>query len=255
MKKRSFATLACALALTLFCIFPVSATSIENINTEKSIENVAPVTEAVKPEVNPSVEDNDGKFTFTEKYNTLFTRIWEYVNANSTKIIGIAGDAAIFILAVFFNTKNNRKAKTLAGDLMQTKSDTYQILNGQGSVVEAVNGMIDAYNNLSEEYQKLKKSYDEYGATEGDRNRVVGALVAQNTAILEILTTVYVNSKNLPQGVKDLVNLKYANCLKSLEDDEQLKAIVEAVRNKIGTNMITEEEAETTKAEQDRLEV
>lgn len=74
-----------------------------------------------------------------------------------------------------------------------------------------------------------------YGAMEGERNRIVGAVLATNSAILEILTTVYANSKNLPQGVKDLVNLKYANCLKSLEDDKQLMTIVEAVRNNIGS--------------------
>ena len=81
----------------------------------------------------------------------------------------------------------------------------------------------------------MKESYDQHGALEGERNRVVGAVLATNSAILEILTTVYVNSKNLPQGVKDLVNLKYANCLKTLEDDKQLMAIVEAVRNNIGS--------------------
>jgi hypothetical protein len=99
--------------------------------------------------------------------------------------------------------------------------------------VGVVNEMVDGYN-------ALKQSYDKYGETEDDRNRVVGALVAQNTAILEILTTVYANSKNLPQGVKDLVNLKYANCLKSLDDDEQLKAIITAVRENIGTSMTVE---------------
>jgi hypothetical protein len=67
---------------------------------------------------------------------------------------------------------------------------------------------------------------------------VVGAVLATNTAILEILTMVYTNSKNLPQGVKDLVNLKYANCLKTLDDDEKVKAIVTAVRENIGTTML-----------------
>jgi hypothetical protein len=97
-----------------------------------------------------------------------------------------------------------------------------------------MNDLIDEFNKLSEEYKALKAAYDAYGATEDDRNRVVGALVAQTTAVLEILTTVYVNSKNLPQGVKDIVSLKYANCLKSLDNDTQLKAIVEAVRDNIG---------------------
>ena len=92
----------------------------------------------------------------------------------------------------------------------------------------------------------MKEAYVQYGAMEGERNRVVGAVFATNAAILEILTTVYVNSKNLPQGVKDLVNLKYANCLKTLEDDKQLIAIVEAVRNNLGN---ATDATESTKAE------
>lgn len=32
----------------------------------------------------------------------------------------------------------------------------------------------------------------------------------------------YPNSKNLPQGVKDLVNLKYADALKIVGDDNKL---------------------------------
>jgi hypothetical protein len=84
-----------------------------------------------------------------------------------------------------------------------------------------------------------------YGLTEDDRNRVVGALVAQNTAILEILTTITVNNKNTPQGVKDITMLAYANCLKTLDDDEKLKAIVTSVRDSIGAKTETEEESNT----------
>ena len=108
--------------------------------------------------------------------------------------------------------------------------------------------MIDGYNDMSQKYDAMKESYDQYGATEGERNRVVGAVFATNAAILEILTTVYVNSKNLPQGVKDLVNLKYANCLKTLQDDKQLIAIVEAVRNNLG-NATESTETKTEDAE------
>ena len=43
--------------------------------------------------------------------------------------------------------------------------------------------------------------------------------------VLDILATVYANSKNLPQGVKDLVNLKYADVLKTTSDDEKLLSV------------------------------
>ena len=86
--------------------------------------------------------------------------------------------------------------------------------------------MVDSYNDM-------KTSYDEYGKLENNRNKLVGVLVAQTSAILEMLVTVYPNSKNLPQGVKDRINLTYANCLKMIGDDEQLLAVVKAVRKSI----------------------
>ena len=119
----------------------------------------------------------------------------------------------------------------------KTKAEKAEIAELCG--FEVVNGMIDGYNNM-------RNSYEKYEHTEDDRNRLVGAVMVQNTALLEILTTVYVNSKNLPQGVKDLINLKYANCQKALGDDEMLRAIVEAVREKVGTKMDAQEETGST---------
>ena len=66
-----------------------------------------------------------------------------------------------------------------------------------------------------------------FDATEKERYRTMLAAFAQTKAILEILTTVYANSKNIPQGVKDLVNLKYADVLKLVGDEEKLKGIAE----------------------------
>jgi hypothetical protein len=65
----------------------------------------------------------------------------------------------------------------------------------------------------------------------------------QNTAILQILNRVYINNKNLPQGVKDLVNLDFANCLKALEDDEACAAIVDTVKQLLtaGDNVAEDE--------------
>lgn len=72
----------------------------------------------------------------------------------------------------------------------------------------------------------FKEKLSKYNDTEDERYAAVGAMVAQTKAILEILTTVYANSKNIPQGVKDLVNLKYANVLKTVEDEDKLKEVV-----------------------------
>jgi hypothetical protein len=150
----------------------------------------------------------------------LLQRIEEYVETYNGEILGVLGDGIILIVALLI--------KSRAAFIKKEATKTNE---SQNSVVDVVNNMVDGYN-------ALKESYDTYGETENDRNRVVGAVLATNTAILEILTMVYTNSKNLPQGVKDLVNLKYANCLKTLDDDEKVKAIVTAVRENIGTTML-----------------
>ena len=180
-------------------------------------------------------------FTFAEETQpveesyTLLTRLWEYAEENSEKILGILGDVAVAALVIYGKVRSDKKSKKLSLQLADVNSDVSTTLRGQGAVVDVVNTMVESHNTLTAEYKIFKDVLERYGATEYERNRVVGALVAQTTAILEILTTVYANSKNLPQGVKDLVNLKYAKCLKSLENDEQLKNLIDAVRNNIGT--------------------
>ena len=202
--------------------FVQEETLFEEIESEIVIEDITEEVDEKVPEILPE-----------DEYHTLFTRLWEYCVTYKTELVGVLGDIAIFVLALFIKLRNDKRAATMARDIVNIKGDTSGTSKSQASVVGVVNEMVDGYN-------ALKMSYDKYGETEDDRNRVVGALVAQNTAILEILTTVYANSKNLPQGVKDLVTLKYANCLKSLDDDEQLKAIITAVRDNIGTNMTVE---------------
>ena len=170
-------------------------------------------------ELSEEATEEDAEAVEDASLRMLFERLYEYVEEHKTELLGLIGDGLILIVAVLLKNR-----------VSFIKKETTETHDSQNSVVDVVNHMVDGYN-------ALKQSYDTYGNTEDDRNRVVGAVLAQNAAILEILTMVYTNSKNLPQGVKDLVNLKYANCLKTLEDDEKVKAIVTAVRENIGTTM------------------
>lgn len=235
MKKRILVILM-TLLLAIGMSLSISAIEGEDLDADISLEESTEATEgSLAAEDSAQDEEITEKGTSeeetTETSQTIFTRLWEYVTTYKTEILGFLGDAAIFIVALL--------AKNGVSLIKRTSKDTNE---SQVSVVGVVNEMVDGYN-------ALRQSYEMYGATEDDRNRVVGALVAQNTAILEILTTVYVNSKNLPQGVKDLVNLKYAKCLKALDNDEQLKAIVMAVRENIGTNKSIEEISEDKREE------
>ncbi len=168
------------------------------------------------------------------KNNTLFSRMWEFVKRYSTEVVTAIGSAALFILNFLLKNSSKKSADATKRSLSDISDVVSGTNNGQAAVIGVINNLVDGYNELKSNYDEMKESYDTYGAAEAERNRVVGAVFATNAAILEILTTVYANNRNLPQGVKDLVNLKYANCLKTLENDEQLKAIVDSVRENIG---------------------
>ena len=252
MKKRFFAMLLCIIAVMTLCVFPMTVSAEEaSVETVETVETETPVvdepveTPALKSE-SSLLEAPDASEDSEDTYHTLFTRIWEFVSTYPSETLSVVGSVTLLILNLILKHSASKVSKETKKKLEDIKGEVAETLGGQNSVVGVVNNMIDGYNGLAERYDAMKEAYDQYGAMEGERNRVVGAVLATNAAILEILTTVYVNSKNLPQGVKDLVNLKYANCLKSLEDDELLIAIVEAVRNNLGN---TTESTETTKAE------
>lgn len=223
MKKIYSIMVALVMVLTL-CI-GIGATEVTDTDFEAA--------EIVTEEITEAVEESTTEELTEEEYHTLFTRLWEYCMTYKTEIVGVVGDIAIFVLALFIKLRNDKRTANIAQGIISIKGDTTDTTKAQTSVVGVVNEMVDGYN-------ALKQSYDKYGETEDDRNRVVGTLVAQNAAMLEILTTITVNNKNLPQGIKDIVMLKYANCLKALDDDEKLKAVVTSVRESIGTNLTIE---------------
>ncbi len=206
MRKRIIPILALAVILVLLCFPTVVCYAAEG--------------EEPEPEVTEAVE------TPAENH-TLFSRAWEFVVQNRETVTAVCGDITLFAIGVITYMKNRKRSNTISGDLKLVAQDASGTHNSQVAVVDAVNAMIDGYGTM-------KESYDKYGALEGDRDRLIGAIVVTNTAILEILQTVYANSKNMPQGIKDIVNLKYANCLKAMESDETLKSVVAVVRDTIG---------------------
>lgn len=174
-------------------------------------------------------------------YNTFFTRVWEFVENNSTAVISAAGSGLVLVANAIMKAANSKAAKQTSEQLVSLMKDT-------GSVVDVINQMIVGYNSMKDSnehlehgYANMKAAYEENALKEDDRNRLIGAVMVQNTAILEMFASIYVHNKNLPQGVRDLVILKYANTLKALDDDAMLCSIVEAVREKINFEAPVEE--------------
>lgn len=138
---------------------------------------------------------------------------------------------------LFFDNLTKEYADFSASNAQSYAALTAQMQANYKQMLDGINKdykkLSEGFEALQEGYAELRKAYEKYGETENDRNRVTGAVLAQSAAMLEILQLVYANSGKLPQGVKDLINLKYANTLKTIGDDKQLLAIVAAVRDNI----------------------
>ena len=181
-------------------------------------------------------------------YNTIFTRVWEFVEENKTEVVSAVGSGLVLVVNAIIKSANSKENKKL-GELVNTLQEDAQIKNKvQTSIVDAVNQMISGYNVMKDSndtlklgYADMKEAYEINATREDDRNRLIGAVMVQNTAILEMFATIYVHNKNIPQGVKDLVILTYANTLKALDDDALLRSIVESVREKINFAENTDE--------------
>lgn len=151
---------------------------------------------------------------------TFFGRIWEWVTTNKAEIITVIGNLLLLCIMIAREMKSKKKLASLGTDLLTIGKSVSTTEISQGDVVSVTNELIKGYN-------KFEKALSSFEETEGERYKTILAAFAQTKAILEILTTVYANSKNIPQGVKDLVNLKYADVLKIVGDEDKLREIAE----------------------------
>lgn len=151
---------------------------------------------------------------------TFFGRVWGWVMANAAEILTVLGDIVLVACLIAQRVKQKKKLVELGTNIITVKDDVANTVSSQKSVVSVTNELIEGYNRFEE-------ALNNFDATEKERYKTMLAAFAQTKVILEILTTVYANSKNIPQGVKDLVNLKYADVLKLVGDEDKLKEIAE----------------------------
>lgn len=94
---------------------------------------------------------------------------------------------------------------------VENVTEMNSVTNSQS--IDAMNKLIEAYNSFKVEVGGLKELFDEALSTSTEaKSACVG--------VLEILQTIYANSKNLPQGIKDIVNYKYARAIGLPESTE-----------------------------------
>lgn len=169
----------------------------------------APVMEAA-PEVAPEVAPDP----VPEK--NFFDNVYVFAIKHRNTILEIVTLGFLLLL--------RHKTNKVSNDIRDTRVGNASVIDSQGGVVGAVNTMIEGYNGFKSDFEKLKND-------EAKRDNQLAAVVVTNTAILEIMSRVFPNSKQLPQGVKDVVNITYANAIKAVNDDVQLSALVAASKS------------------------
>ena len=135
---------------------------------------------------------------------TVWTRVEQWFSRNLAEFLSSVnfGAVAACIVMIVVEHRGNKKAAKIAADSLGINT------NSNGEVVKVVNTLIEGYN------ETLDKLHAMEGKAE-QQEQIIAILENYAKAILEILTTVYANSKNIPQAVKDLVNIKYVQALKS----------------------------------------
>lgn len=139
----------------------------------------------------------------TTETHTIFSRVEEWFANNflefisSLDLAAVAGCIVVTVLDKKSGKRNTEETKTaIATNTTAMKENT----ESNDKVLEVVNALIDSTNEMKVDEESVLTAIEQ--------------MQVMNKAILEILVTVYVNNKNIPQATKDLVNMKYVDVLR-----------------------------------------
>lgn len=197
------------------------------------------VPEADTSETNVDVADLAQQvvdiITSDDENTTLSGRLMSWVEEHKGELLTVLGNGVM--LLVYYTIYKLQKVKNL--NIIETATsilDKVKMTSSSNSkMVETMNGLIDGYN-------AMEKLYEDNAHDEEERNKMVNAVMIQNTAILEILREAYSQNKNLPQGVKDLINLAYASAKTTIDSDENLSKVVNETKLLLGGAKETKDE-------------
>ncbi len=235
LKQKFFCFFACIAVVLSFSVFALGVGTNQTATAyaaEIEADSSETDTSEEIPEVEPEVENH-----------TLFSRVYEWATEHKTEIITAVGDVILVIMLIIEKAKSKKSYTAIGSQLLSIGKGVYNTETSQNNVVGVTNELIAGYN-------KFEQTLNTFDAKEDERQKTAMAAYIQTRAILKILVTVYANSKNVPQGVKDLVNLEYADVLKLVGNEETLKQLVDST-----AVQSTEESAAATAEEKTETEV
>lgn len=201
MKAKKVLKLSALLAVTCMLVALLFGSTI-GVKTAKAEETANGTTYEVSGEIS---EDGalENEESVAKVEHTVWSRLGEWFSHNfleflsSVDLIAVGSAIVAIILEKNSNKKNAQETKT---SIKENTAEIKRNTESNDEVLRVANQLIDSTNALTAGGEKM--------------NVDVAQLLVLNKAVLEILVTVYVNNKNIPQATKDLVNLKYVNALK-----------------------------------------
>ena len=154
----------------------------------------------------------------SDTVETVFTRLLEALDVNKDNILAAAGFIGTLLVTIFAN-----KIKNLFADIA---SKILAVISSQNASSDNVKALIKGYNGQTDEITALKVEVAELRqmlAVAVEKTKESEKLVGH---IAHILTTVYTNHKTLPQGVKDMINIECAQCMRIVELEEPPAEVV-----------------------------
>ena len=224
------------LFLTILCLMlSVFAVSVfaegEEIEADETVTDEVETPEAEEPEAEESAN--------------VFTRIYEFWIAHEAEIITAASSIVLIVLNVLTGKSN-------------------KVLNSaQNDTIGGVNQLIDAYDGLKDKFAKVTEAFNELkgdsetlfkevsavmtevtktikdlkqtdtelaaklNAADSTIQQLIEKEIQQNNALMDVLSSVYVNANGIPQGVKDIVTLKRAENIRIAEEAHEIAHINE----------------------------
>ena len=176
----------------------------------------------------------------TEMSENVFTRIYEFWLAHEAEIITAASSIVLIVLNVLTGKSNkllnNAQTDTIGG--VNQLIDAYDTIKEKFGGVEKAFGELKqdsealakelsaAIKTITETVSKLTATDEALAAKLKGTNDTITALVekeiAQNNALMDVLSSVYVKANGIPQGVRDIVTLKRAENIRIAEEAHEI---------------------------------
>lgn len=205
IKRKSTLLVSFILAIVLCFSFSIGA---EEISTPEEV--ISPSTEEA-PAENPIVND------------TLFARIFEWVEANNVSVLSAAELGAMALFAYWSKNKN----KIMVSGLVKA-------VNGQSDVVASSASMEKASNKILDMQENFARRLEAIEASEKDREKVSQANLYVMTKLVQLQNMLTLNNSNIPQAIKNYSTAVCADCLSALNNEEAVKNAYAEMREIIG---------------------